>query len=444
MFLPIGDENPRERTPYVNYAILAANVLVFLLYQIPSKGEFIRWAMVPERLDPVTLFTCLFLHANLLHLVGNMLFLWICGDNIEDRLGHVGYAAFYLASGLAADAAHIFTTANPQLPTLGASGAISGVLGAYLVFFPRHRIKMLLWLWIYIDRVFVPAWAWIGFWFAEQIFLSARGLGGGVAYGAHIGGFLAGLAVALPARLLLASRRPAAPLPEGVLRSSRDIEGPLLTLDDPDIAFLDDDGERRAVLFVGDDLHSVRQVATAVASVTGEPPAAVVRRLEATRGVVARRIGTAQAERIQRELRRMSFPSVVVPDGGAAAAPAPVKVEGAGWDEHALRVRAGGREYEIPWSAPFLYVGARVEGTYLLDVYIDRHVAFRFEGKPGAVARAVLEYRRGAVLNEGVRVLAHWGGWGWLSFRTWADYDDYVFWLHSLVLSRVPIHRGPA
>ncbi|HEX7900722.1 MAG TPA: rhomboid family intramembrane serine protease [Planctomycetota bacterium] len=444
MFLPIGDENPREKTPYVNYAILAANIAVFLFIQLPSPDGAIRWAMRPASLEPVTLFTSMFLHAGLLHLAGNMLFLWICGDNVEDRLGHVGYALFYLAWGLAAAFAHVFTTTRPEIPTLGASGAISGVLAAYVVFFPRHRIKMLLWLWIYVDTVLIPAWAWIGFWFAEQIFLSSRGMGGGVAYGAHIGGFVAGLAVALPARLLMASRRPDAPLPEGVLRSSRDFEGPLLTLDDPDIAYLDDPGERCAVLFVGDDLHAVRQVATAVAAATGESPGAVARRLEATRGVVARRVSRTQAERVQRDLRRMSLPTAIVPDTDATSPPAPVRVEGAGWDEEALRLRAGGREYTIPWSSPFLYVGARVEGAYLLDVFVDRHTAFRFEGKPGAVARAVLENRRGAVLNEGVRVLAHWGGWGWLSFRTRADYDDYVFWLYNLVLSRVPIHRGPA
>lgn len=438
MFLPIGDENPRERTPYVNYALLAANVFVFLFVQLPSRDMAIRWAMLPERLDPATLVTCLFLHANLLHLAGNMLFLWICGDNVEDRLGHLGYAIFYLGAGLAADFAHVFTTTRPDIPTLGASGAISGVLAAYVVFFPRHRIKMLLWLWVYIDRILVPAWAWIGFWFAEQIFLSSRGMGGGVAYAAHIGGFLAGLAVAFPARLL--SRRPQAPLPEAVLRSSRGGEdGPVLTIDDPDVAFLDEPADRYAVLFAGDDLPSPRQVAALVAAETGEAPASVARRLEATRGVVVRRIPRVPAERIQRELRRLGVPVLVVPD---QPPPPPLRVEGAGWDAEAIQVRVGERKIDIPWSAPFLYVGARVEGKDLLDVFVDPRTSFRFQGDPRPIARAVLEHREGAVLNEGVRVFATRGAWGWLSFKRGADYDDYVFWLWSLVLSRVPIHRG--
>jgi membrane associated rhomboid family serine protease len=442
MFLPIGDENPRERTPYVNYAILAANVFVFLFVQLPSPDGAIRWAMVPGSLDPVTLFTSMFLHAGLLHLAGNMLFLWICGDNVEDRLGHVGYLFFYLAWGLAAAVAHLYTTANPDIPTLGASGAISGVMAAYVVFFPRHRIKMFIWFMIYVDRIFIPAWAWIGFWFAEQIFLSSAGQGGGVAYAAHIGGFLAGLVVAFPARLI--SKPPAAPLPESVLRSSRyeDAQSPLLTLDDPGITFLDSAGvDRYAVLFVGDDLHSLGAAAEVVAKVAGEAPAAVARRLQATRGVVARRLSRAAAERIQRDLRALAFPAAIVPD---VDPPRPLRADNAGWDETALYVRAGARELAVPWSKPFLYVGARVDGRYLLDAFVDPRTSFRFEGKPGPIARAVLEYREGAVLNEGVRALAGGGALGWLDFPRGEDYDDYVFWLYNLVLSRVTPRRGPA
>ena len=432
MFLPIGDENPRERTPYVNYALLAANIAVFLLVQLPSPDGAIRWAMRPASLEPITLFTSMFLHAGVLHLAGNMLFLWICGDNVEDRLGHVGYLFFYLGWGLAAAVAHLYTTAHPDIPTLGASGAISGVMAAYVVFFPRHRIKMFIWFMFYIDRIFIPAWAWIGFWFAEQIFLSSAGQGDGVAYAAHIGGFLAGLAVAFPARLI--SKPPPAPLPESVLRSSRQEDpGPFLTIEDPGIAFLDVPADRFAVLFVGDDLPSGRAVATAVAEYSGEAPPAVARRLEATRGVVARRQPRPAAERIQRELRGLGLASVVVPD---VDPPRPLRADNAGWDENALYVRSGARELAIPWPKPFLYVGARVEGRYLLDVFVDPRTAFRFEGKPGPVARAVLEYREGAVLNEGVRVLASWGSWGWLDFRRGEDYEDYVFWLYHLVLRR--------
>ncbi len=445
MFLPIGDENPRERTPYVNYALLAANIVVFFLWCFPqpSKAVLVHWAMIPARLDPVTLFTGLFLHANLMHLVGNMLFLWIFGDNVEDRLGHVGYAAFYLAAGLVADAAHLYTTLHPEMPTLGASGAISGVLGAYLVFFPRHRVKMLLWLGFYVDRLLVPAFLWIGFWFLQQLLFNFAG-GVGVAYMAHIGGFLAGLAVALPVRTFAAGRRPSAPLPESVLDSSRSsAPGPFLTLDEgPGITYLDGPAERFALLRVGDDLHSVRRIAGAVAALTGEAAAAAARRLEATRGLVARGLSRAAGERLQRELRAAGIDSALVPDGDANVPPTPVLVEAADWDDEILRFRAEGVDYAVPWSQPYLYVGARVEGLPVLDVFVARRSAFRFAGKPAAVARAALENRRGAVLNEGVRVLAHLGAWGWLDFRSRRDYEDYLFWLYNLVLSRVPIHRG--
>jgi membrane associated rhomboid family serine protease len=445
MFLPIGDENPRERTPYVNYALLAANIVVFLLYCFPQPSDpvLISYAIVPAAFEPHTLFTSMFLHAGLMHLAGNMLFLWICGDNVEDRLGHVGYAVFYLACGLAAGYAHLLTTRNPEIPTLGASGAISGVLAAYVVFFPFHRIKMLLWFFFYIDRILVPAWAWIGFWFAEQIFFSSRGIGG-VAYMAHIGGFVAGLVVALPVRLLFQSRRPEADLPASLLDSSRSGEpGPLLTLDeDPGVVYLDDPPDRFAVLRIGDDLHSSRRIAGVVAAATGEPLPAVARRLDATRGLFARRLSRIEAERLQRELRALGVDAAVVADGPRTAPPAAVPVEAADWDDDALRFRAGGADHVVPWALPFLYVAARVEGVAVLDVFATRQAAFRFAGKPGAVARAVLENRRGAVLNEGVRSIAYGGAWGWLDFRSARDYDDYVFWLYNLVLSRVPIHRG--
>jgi membrane associated rhomboid family serine protease len=204
MFLPIGDENPRERTPYVNYALLALNIGAFLLFCFPEPREetvLAGYAMKPADLRWPTLFTNMFLHAGFMHLAGNMLFLWIFGDNVEDRLGHVGYAFFYFASGLAADFAHIATTAAPQMYTLGASGAISGVVGAYAVFFPRHRVKMLIWIFIYVNVIPIPAFWWIGIWFLEQVFFATQGVGN-VAYLAHIGGFATGLAAAFAVRFL--------------------------------------------------------------------------------------------------------------------------------------------------------------------------------------------------------------------------------------------------
>ena len=137
MFFPLSDDNPTRRRPIVNYTLIALNVVAFLLtLGVRNPENVIHWTMVPADLHWPTLFTSLFLHANWIHLLGNMWMLWIFGDNVEDRLGRPGYVAFYLVCGLAADAAHILTNAASEIPTLGASGAIAGVMGAYIWFFP--------------------------------------------------------------------------------------------------------------------------------------------------------------------------------------------------------------------------------------------------------------------------------------------------------------------
>jgi len=252
MVFPIGDDNSgRQTTPIVNYILIAANVLVFVLFQgLGSNDRFTyAWATVPAEIktgtdidrpvvvkDPVTertvgrinleptpgsvyltLLTSMFMHGGFMHLFGNMLFLWIFGDNLEDRLGRVRYLVYYLVCGIIASLAHVFTTyafgSNPYVPSLGASGAISGVLGGYVLLFPRNRVNVIL------IRVVtqVPAYVALGLWFLFQ-FVSGLGLlgsgtqeGGGVAYAAHIGGFIAGLVLIK----FFALGREAAPAPAG-------------------------------------------------------------------------------------------------------------------------------------------------------------------------------------------------------------------------------------
>ena len=200
--LPIGDDNSARRiTPIVTYALIAINVLVFLL-ELSSGDAFIeRWAFVPTRFlaDPVgelpTLFTSMFMHAGWLHLLSNMLYLWIFGDNVEDRFGHGLYTVFYILCGLGATFAQLAVSMGSSIPNLGASGAIAGVLGAYIVMFPGSGVNVLL------GRVVtrMSALIVIGFWIILQIF---SGIGtftassqaeGGVAYMAHIGGFFVGV-----------------------------------------------------------------------------------------------------------------------------------------------------------------------------------------------------------------------------------------------------------
>lgn len=243
---PIGDDNAdRVRTPWVTYLLIALNVLVFVVLQglgtnegftyaysvVPEEirtGEDIarpvpvqvgdRTEQIPLQPTPVpvylTLLISMFMHGSLMHLFGNMLFLWIFGDNVEDDLGHGRFTAFYLLTGVLASVAHVVSTFvfgdNPFIPSLGASGAISGVMGGYLVLHPHRRVRVIM------VRMLttVPAYVAVGLWFVFQL-ISAFGVigqgpqsGGGVAFMAHIGGFIAGAALV---RLFTAGRRLRAP-----------------------------------------------------------------------------------------------------------------------------------------------------------------------------------------------------------------------------------------
>ena len=213
---PFRDHNPSGRTPFVTYALIAINVIVFLLYwplfdQPSALGAFFHtWGMLPSEVTGgamlYTPFTSMFLHSGVMHLLGNMLFLFIYGDNIEDALGHFGFAVFYIAAGLAAALLHVVTNPASQVPVIGASGAISGVMGAYLLMYPRAKIDVALIFVIFIKVITLPAYLVLGVWMAFQLFngFSTVGSdGGGVAYWAHIGGFAAGVLFILPLWLRL-------------------------------------------------------------------------------------------------------------------------------------------------------------------------------------------------------------------------------------------------
>jgi membrane associated rhomboid family serine protease len=236
MVFPLYDDNSdRQSTPFVNYAIIALNIFVFVVLQQLGNNPFTyAFSTVPyeilhntdvvtparQVLDPVsgtrltipglgptpvsvyvTLFTSMFMHGGIAHIAGNMLFLWIFGDNIEDRLGHVKYLIFYLLCGVIASLSHVFATSvfatdesSLLVPSLGASGAISGVLGGYILLHPKRRVTVILFRFL----TDVPAYVAIGIWFAFQLISGLGMLGGGsqqggVAYAAHIGGFIAGL-----------------------------------------------------------------------------------------------------------------------------------------------------------------------------------------------------------------------------------------------------------
>ncbi|MFJ8358329.1 rhomboid family intramembrane serine protease [Streptomyces sp. NPDC093984] len=263
MVIPVHDVNPVRRTPYVTYALIAANVAVFLftpglagsvagqsdLSQFCHLQAFLdHYAAVPRELihdqlprlvptgavgvgphgpgcvvappdydksPPASVFTAMFLHGSWLHLLGNMLFLLIFGNNIEDRLGHIRFALFYVACGYAAGYGYAYLNASSSDPLIGASGAIAGVLGAYLVLFPRVRVWILVPFLLFLP-LRLPAWIVLGFWFVLQaVYSSGNGVSsaGTVAYAAHVVGFIAGMILALPLR----QGTPPPPEPRGLL-----------------------------------------------------------------------------------------------------------------------------------------------------------------------------------------------------------------------------------
>jgi membrane associated rhomboid family serine protease len=213
--LPLHDRNPSRTTPVVNIALIVANILMFL-YEL-SLGERLEGYLMASAFVPAHLFDggaitvgewvpglrsallSMFLHGGWGHLLGNMLFLWIFGDNIEDRLGHFKYLYFYVFAGFAATFAHAFASPQSTIPAIGASGAISGVLGAYLFLYPRAKIVTVVWFLFFIRLIEIPALIYLPFWFLMQAFSGFASLGaqtaqeaGGVAWFAHIGGFVAG------------------------------------------------------------------------------------------------------------------------------------------------------------------------------------------------------------------------------------------------------------
>ena len=207
---PIRDHNPSGRMPFVTWALIAANVLIFISYwpaltsEVQAERFFMAWGLVPAALTEGGVWhgvlTSMFLHGGWMHLLGNMLFLWIFGDNLEDQMGHAGFLGFYLAVGVAAALAQVAAGPGSVIPMVGASGAIGGVMGGYLLLFPRARVDVLVIIVVLIRVFAVPAWAMLGLWFAIQII---SGLAtpidmGGVAYWAHAGGFAAGLALTWP------------------------------------------------------------------------------------------------------------------------------------------------------------------------------------------------------------------------------------------------------
>ncbi len=207
---PIRDHNPSGRTPFVTYALVAANIVVFAgqWLALPDDNAlgwfFVHWGLVPRDVMQGQqwhgVLTSMFLHAGWLHLAGNMLFLWVFGDNLEDEMGHLPYLGFYLAGGALAAAGQVIADPWSPVPMVGASGAIAAVLGGYLLLYPRARVDVVF-IFVIFFRIFpIPAWIVLGVWFGLQVFggYNTPSEAGGVAYWAHAGGFVGGIVLTLP------------------------------------------------------------------------------------------------------------------------------------------------------------------------------------------------------------------------------------------------------
>lgn len=203
---PIRDHNPSNGTPFVTWGLIAANVLIFLgyvnLFDNPYALDrfFGAFALTPAVGDPLTYLSSIFLHGGWMHLAGNMLFLWIFGDNMEDEMGHFPFLVFYLVCGIGASMAHVVSDPFSTIPLVGASGAIAGIMGGYLLMFPRARVDVLIILVVIFKILPIPAWLMLAVWFGLQLFsgIGDTGSGDGVAYWAHAGGFVIGLALTVP------------------------------------------------------------------------------------------------------------------------------------------------------------------------------------------------------------------------------------------------------
>lgn len=207
---PIRDHNPSRRIPYVTYVLIAVNVAVFgwqfgVLQDVQSSNQFLYdyafWPVLFEQGQGYTgFFTHMFLHGGFMHLAGNMLFLWIFGDNMEDEMGHIRFAVFYVLSGFAAAYIQYLPNIYSQIPMVGASGAIAGVMGGYLLMFPKAKVDVFLFFIVFFRILPIPSFIVLGVWMALQVFngLGSDLNGGGTAYWAHVGGFIAGMVMTLP------------------------------------------------------------------------------------------------------------------------------------------------------------------------------------------------------------------------------------------------------
>ena len=478
LILPIGDENPTSRQPVVNWTLIGLNVCCFLVSaQIGLGAVFADLAITPGDFRPHTLVTSMFLHGGLAHLLGNMLFLWIVGDNVEDKLGRVWYPVFYAGCGIAAGLTHVLFHHGDMTPTIGASGAVAGTLGMYAVLFPDHQIKIFYWFYFWLGVWYVSAkWA-IGFWFAEQFvmtaMLAARGGPTGVAYGAHVGGFLAGavLGFVLRRRLLgmgparpgprLAPRRAAfAPVPEGLDAQGRPYYGteapaPRAIPRGPAWS----PGTGWAVLVTEERaMAEPARLVEAIAAATGTAPADAAAQATRTPGMVARGMAEEDARAAVHAMARAGVGAAARPDAELRPLPPMLEVARAVFFDQGFEVETEAGFVRADYPEVTLLVAGRVQRTAggyatVLTAFLQDAPRLCFiEGdtiaklaRPGWGVAAGMPVRGMAVAlanraaqagrNLGVEILiggARSADWTGLTFDGFAAYEAYCAWAYQV------------
>jgi membrane associated rhomboid family serine protease len=407
VFLPIGDDQDHDHPPWATRVLIAANVIAFLLFCMPhpKPGILERYALHPGDPDPVQLISHMFLHGSLIHLLGNLLFLWIFGRLVEERLGWAGWAGFYFLSGLGSAATDLIVGAHGDIPSIGSSGAVSGAIGAVLVFCPRANIKVVYWFFL-VGTAMVPVAFWVLLWIVEQAFFASQDIGN-VNYWAHLGGFATGFAAAWTAR-------------EVAARLRRPREAPLEPRGGP---------ERRPFGGPADDELPLDDAVDAYALVYLGAPAADADERARRTGVLLRGRPRAEAE----ERRRSLGGTVALVADQAANHPAePKPADSLSWDDRSLRVRVGTEAVPVAWSAPRLVVLAELGGERWIDVFLSRTAAYRIAARPGVALTRVDPKQRqeqSATLDDLAKAFEERRGFPSAGgrFDDVAQYADYLF-----------------
>jgi membrane associated rhomboid family serine protease len=491
MILPIGDVQKPERTPIINYAFIGINVFVFLFIQPNLSGnrylveEFFQdYAFIPAQFSLLTMLYSMFMHADLFHLGGNMLFLWIAGDNVEDRMGKFGYAIFYLTCGYAATLAHYALDMGSDIPTLGASGAIAGVLGAYFLLCPRNQVKVFYWLWFYIGVFYISARVAVGFWFLEQLLFFALGYfakGTGIAFDAHLGGIIFGFLATLAlielrvVKPYVATERYRAvfrratpfgtgygggqytPGPGAYEQYSR--ERGLFTDQGTQRADWISDAyaapaytpqwqQQAAGLYtviahkpISDRIGEMAPVAAAALNIT--PPEAASL-LSQNYGVIARGVPSEMAQSLQAGLAQLGVQVSALRGDNTIDLPPIQELRTLTPTSMNFTLYLDRFSLTKKYEEIFLIICGQVAGVVTVDVYTYQPWArFRvcegsrvFEHSTPSNIRSIMMRMlsaRNIPVNRGVKVLVDGGEWAGVSYASQEDFDRYCYWLIQVV-----------